>query len=126
MSTTWTTDELTRIQGADELQIAARGDDGALRDPVTIWVVRDGDDLFVRSFRGSGGRWFRAASASHAGHVQAGGVDKDVTFSEENDRGVNERVDAAYRAKYGRYDAAYVDPMVGPEARATTLRLVPN
>jgi hypothetical protein len=123
---TWTSDELTRIQGADELQVAPLKGDGTLQAPVTIWVVRDGDDLFVRSFRGTGGGWFRAASASHAGHVQAGGVDRDVTFSEETDRGVNERVDAAYRTKYGRYDAAYVDPMVGPEARATTLRLVPN
>jgi hypothetical protein len=44
---TWTSDEMTRIGAADELAIAARRDDGTLRDPVTIWVVRLGDDLLI-------------------------------------------------------------------------------
>ena len=35
---TWTSDELTRIGEAEELQIAAVRPDGALRNPVTIWV----------------------------------------------------------------------------------------
>ena len=48
---------------------------------------------------------------------------KDVTLSEAGDD--NDAVDAAYRTKYGRH-SGYVEPMVGPEARATTLRLVPG
>jgi hypothetical protein len=46
--TAWTSDELTRIGEADELEIASLRRDGTLRDPVTIWVVRHGDDLYVR------------------------------------------------------------------------------
>ena len=38
---------------------------------------------------------------------------------------VNDAVDAAYRAKYGRY-TSYVGPMVRSEARVTTFRLVPR
>jgi NAD(P)-dependent dehydrogenase (short-subunit alcohol dehydrogenase family) len=38
---------------------------------------------------------------------------------------VNDTVDAAFREKYGRY-TGYVEPMVAPQARATTLRLVPR
>lgn len=38
---------------------------------------------------------------------------------------VNDAIDAAYRTKYGRY-ASYVRPMISPEARATTLKLVPR
>ena len=38
---------------------------------------------------------------------------------------VNDAVDAALREKYGRY-TGYVEPMVAPQARATTLRLVPR
>jgi hypothetical protein len=37
---TWTSDELTRIAAADELEIAALRADGTLRRPVTIWMVR--------------------------------------------------------------------------------------
>jgi len=39
---------------------------------------------------------------------------------------VNDEIDAAYHAKYDHYSAGYVDPMVGPEARAPTIRLVPR
>ena len=50
--TAWTTDELTRIASADEVQIAPRRRDGTLRNPRTIWVVRHGGDLYVRSVNG--------------------------------------------------------------------------
>ena len=45
----WTDDELARIGAADELEIAPLRPDGAPRKPVTIWVVRVGDELYVRS-----------------------------------------------------------------------------
>ena len=122
---TWSKDELDTIGSADELQIAPRRLDGTLRTPVTIWVVRLGDDLYVRSYRGRDGTWFRAAQARRAGHIRAGSVDKDVTFVEETDPGINDQLDAAYRTKYHGYGARYVDPMVAREARATTLKLAP-
>jgi hypothetical protein len=124
--TTWTSDELTRIGAADELEIASLRDDGTLRKPVTIWVVRLGDDLYVRSVRGRGSAWFRGTQVRHEGHIQSGGVEKDVTFVEETDPGINDQVDAALRTKYRRYDARYVDPMLVPEARAATIKLVPR
>jgi len=46
--TAWTGEELARIGAADELELAALRRDGTLRKPVTIWVVRHGDDLYVR------------------------------------------------------------------------------
>ena len=49
---TWTSDELTKIGAADELQIATLRRDGTLRKPVTVWAVRHGDDLYVRSVNG--------------------------------------------------------------------------
>lgn len=122
--TTWTNDELTRIEHAEELRMAPSRSDGTPRTPVPIWVVRDGDDLYVRSFRGSAGAWYRAARASHEGRIRSGGVDKDVTLVEVTDPGVNDRIDTAYRTKYGRYGANYIDPMVA--SRDTTLKLVPR
>ncbi len=124
--TTWTSDELTRIGKADELLLASLRRDGTLRNPVTIWVVRVGDDLYVRAVNGRTGAWFRGTQVRHEGHIQSGGVDKDVTFVDEADPAVHDRIDAAYRAKYRRYPVIYVDPCVTPEARAATIKLVPR
>ena len=124
--TTWTNDELTKIGTAEELEIAPLRADGTLRKPVTIWVVRHGDDLYVRSYKGSGAAWFRGIQERHEGHIRAGGVDKDVTFVEETNPATNSQIDGAYRTKYHRYGATYVTPMVGPEARAATIKLVPR
>jgi hypothetical protein len=122
----WTSDELNKIGTADELEIAPVRRDGTLRPLGTIWVIRHGDDLYVRSYRGSGGSWFRAAQVRHEGRIRAGGVEKDVTLVEETDPGINDQIDAVYRTKYRRHGARYVDPMVAPEARAATIKLVPR
>jgi hypothetical protein len=124
--TTWTSEELDKIAAAEELQIASLRRDGTLTKPVTIWVVRVGNDLYVRSYRGRGGSWFRAAQMRHEGRIRAGGVDKDVMFVEETEPGTKDQIDAVYRTKYGGYNAQYVDPMVASEARATTIKLVPR
>jgi hypothetical protein len=123
----WASDELDRITDADELQLASVRRDGTPSRPVTIWVVRHGDDLYVRSWRGRTARWFRGVQDRHQGHIRAGGVDKDVTFVVV-DAGddVNDQVDAAYRTKYRRYPDSIVESMLHPEARATTLKLVPR
>lgn len=123
---TWSDDELSRIESADELEIAPSRRDGSLRDPVTIWVVRQGDNLFVRSYRGAQGHWYRRAQLRREGHIRSGGVDKDVAFVAETDRAANTEIDAAYLDKYGRYGAQFVEPILAEPARATTLRLVPR
>jgi hypothetical protein len=124
-TTTWTSDELTKIGTADELEIASLRRDDSLRNPVTIWVVRHGDDLYVRSVNGRTGAWFRGTQVRHEGHIRAGGVEKDVTFVDA-DPGLNEQIDAAYRTKYRRYAARFVNPIVTPEARSATIKLVPR
>ncbi len=124
--TAWTSDELTKIGTAEELEIAPLKRDGTLRNPLTIWVVRLGDDLYVRSVNGRDGAWFRGAQARHEGHIQAGGVNKDVTFVEEPDSGLADQIDSAYRTKYRRYGANIVNSIISPKARAATIRLVPR
>ena len=120
----WTSEELDRIGSAEELRIAPVRGDGRLGRIVPIWVVRVGDELYVRSWRGTRGTWFRAAHASHEARISAGGVEKHVELLDAEER-VDDSVDAAYREKYGRYPQ-YVEPMVSPQARATTLRLIPR
>jgi hypothetical protein len=123
---TWTKDELQKIGASEELELASLRRDGTLSNAVTIWVVRVGDDLYVRSWKGDGGAWFRATQGRRAGHIKAGEVGKDVAFVTEAADDINDQIDAAYRTKYRRHGGRYVDPMVAPTARATTIRLVPR
>ena len=81
----WTSDELDTIAAAEELDLASVRRDGALRRPVTMWVVRHGDDLYVRSVYGRGSSWFRGVQVRHEGHIRADGVDKDVLLVETDD-----------------------------------------
>jgi hypothetical protein len=123
--TTWTSEELTKIGTAEELQIASLRRDGRLRKPVTIGVVRHGDDLYVRSVNGRTAARFRGTQVRHEGHIQAGGVDKDVTFVDAAPD-LNDQIDAAYRTKYRRYATSIISHIVSPEARSATIKLVPR
>jgi len=124
--TQWTSDELNKIGRAEELEIAGLRRDGSLRSYRTIWVVLVGDDLYVRSVNGRGSDWFRGVLTRHAGRIQAGGVEKDVTFVEQNDPMVQEQIDAIYRKKYGHYPKEYVDACLTPQAHTATVRLEPS
>jgi len=121
----WTADEIAKIGNATELQIASRRRDGALRPYVTIWVVRSGDELFVRSAYGHENGWFQRALTSGTGRIRADGVEREVAF-EEPGAVVDADLHAAYHAKYDRYGPAIVGTVVSPEAARSTLRLVPH
>jgi hypothetical protein len=122
---TWTRDELNKIGTAEERQITSLRCDGTPRKPVTIWVVRDGDDLYVRSAYGRRSAWFRSAQARHEGRIHAGGLERDVIFLDADPK-LNDEIDGAYRSKYRRHGATYVNMMVSAEARLATIKLVPR
>ena len=123
--TQWTRDELTKIGRSEELEIASLRLDGTVRKPVTIWVVRHDDSLYVRSVRGPTAAWFRGTQERHEGRILAGGVEKDVTFVDA-DHDIDDEVDAAYRAKYRRYAGSILNSVLTTEARSTTMKLVPR
>jgi hypothetical protein len=122
--TEWTNNELNSIGQADELQITSARPDGTLRPYVTIWVVRDGDDLYVRTAYGAENGWYRRAKASGTGRIRAGGLERDVTFADA-DPGLHEGIDKAYHVKYDRYGPKIVGSVVGPDVADLTIRLVP-
>jgi hypothetical protein len=121
----WTSEELARVETATELEIASRRRDDTLGNPRTIWVVRVGDDLYVRSMYGRAGGWFLATQVRHQGHIKAGGVERDVSFADA-DPDLNDAIDAAYRDKYRRYGERIIGSVVSPEARAATIKLMPR
>ena len=123
--TEWTKEELKKIGNAEELQIASLRKDGSLRSMRIIWVVRVGDDLYVRSVNGRASDWFRGVQTRHEGLIRAGGVEKDVAFVEESDPMVSDQIDAAYEAKYRRY-ASIIPSINSSIARAAAIRLVPR
>lgn len=117
----WSPEELSKVASADELEIAPLRADGSQRPYVSVWVVRVGDDLYVRSYRGRDGAWYRSAVGQREGRIRSGGVERAVAF--EPDGTDPQAVDEAYRAKYARYGGSYLDPMLRAEATETTLRL---
>jgi hypothetical protein len=123
--TTWTEDELRRVGHAEELQISSTRADGSLRPYVTIWVVRDGDDLYVRSAYGANNGWFRRAKASGTGRIRAGGVERDVEFAEAGPDAYA-GIDQACHSKYDRYGPKIVGSVVGAQVAPLTIRLVPR
>jgi hypothetical protein len=123
--TAWKSDQLAKIGGAEEVRIAVLQRDRTPRKPVTVWLVRHGNDLYVRSVGGRSGHWFRSTQETHEGRLRAGGVQQDVTFVDA-DRATDDEVDAAYRAKYRRYSGRILDSVLTPQARAATLKLVPR
>ena len=109
------------VGGANELRIAPARPDGTLQPARIIWVIRLGDDLYIRSVNGSDGAWFQGVQATQAGHIWAGGVDADVAF-EDADHNLDDEIDEEYRRKYGRSSSA-VEHITNPQARSTTIRL---
>lgn len=120
----WSADELAAIDRSDELDLRSQRADGSLRDPVTMWVVRHGEDLYVRPVKGREG-WYQGTTTRHQGRIVCGGVDKDVTFVDA-DASVNDALDAAYRTKYRNYADNIVATVTNAQARSATIQLVPR
>jgi hypothetical protein len=120
----WDGTELAKVATAEELDLSSERADGTLRTAVTMWVVRAGDHLYVRSVKGTTGAWYQGTQSRRQGRVQAGGVERDVAFRQA-DPAEYAAVDAAYQAKYGR-STTIVDHVLTARARASTLRLEPR
>ena len=126
--TGWTPDDLRRLGDAEELLISSRRRDGSLRPFVTIWVVRTGESLYVRSAHGADNPWYARALRSGTGRIRAGGLERDVAFEDAGspDRTDHASIDTAYHRKYDRYGPRIVGPVVGAHAAACTIRLLPQ
>jgi len=125
--TTWTSSELSKIGSAEELEIASRRGDNTMRKSRTIWVVRIGDELYVRSVNGRTSDWFRGVETRHEGHIEAGGINKDVSFEEvDTVDSIHTQIDTAYRTKYSHYAANIINSTLTPKAHSATVKLVPR
>jgi hypothetical protein len=121
---TWTQGRLQQIESSDDLHIAPFREDGVTPGtPTWIWSVVVDGELYVRAYNGTSSRWYQAASKQKAGQVTVAGQTTDVSFEQVSGE-INDRIDAAYRAKYS--SSPYLKPMIGDRARAATVRISPK
>lgn len=115
-------DDLALMDAALEVDIETQAPGGPLHR-VTIWIVVDGSEAFVRSYKGSSARWFVEATANPAVAVHVGGRRLAATAIPATDPDSVERVSAGFRKKYG--DDASAEAMA-TQYLDTTLRLEPT
>jgi hypothetical protein len=112
------------LASLEEVDIETRAEPGAPAHRTTIWIVVDGDAAYVRSVRGTRGRWYREAKAYPEAVLHAGGRTLPVHIEPVSDAATIARVSDALMRKYVQWpnDAR---AMVRDEVLATTLRLEP-
>lgn len=88
-----------------------------------IWVVEVGGALYVRSWKGENGRWYKRAKRYGAGAVATADGTYPVHFTPIADPAVETAIDEQFRVKYT--DSPYAQAMIDPPAAGTTLRLDP-
>ena len=121
----WSQDDLDRLGGAGEVEVSSVRRDGSLSRPRTVWIVRVGDQLYLRSVNGPDAAWYRLTRTFRQGRIQARGVARDVTWIDVNateQPDVDPAVDAAYARKYQGSTAA-IAHINSPLARTTTMRV---
>ncbi|MDN5286597.1 MAG: hypothetical protein JWR38_2871 [Mucilaginibacter sp.] len=121
----FTTDELTRIDKADDLKISPfRADGVTYGTPTWVWEVVVDGDLYVRAYSGIASRWHKAALKQKAGRIKAADMVKAVSFEPVYDRNIDHRIDEAYKKKYK--GSPYLADMISSRAQSATVRILPQ
>jgi hypothetical protein len=115
--------ELQHLADAEEITIGFLRPDGSTGS-TPVWIVRTGDDIFVRSMHGQRGGWYRRLRANPDGMVTDEAHTHLVRAEPVADERTKEEVTRAYSTKYG--DSPYVRPLLTEEASGATLRLEPR
>ena len=119
---TWDTTTIRRLADTKEIDVVVPAPGKPdVRTP--IWIVAVNDNLYVRSWKGDTGIWYRRARRHGTGTVIAQGQQHQVQFTATEDPGTNAHIDEAYRSKYG--NSSYSQAMTRSPATSTTMRLDP-
>ena len=116
-------DELALLREAEEIEIETARRGGSAHRTI-IWVVVDGDDVFVRSVNGAAARWYREAIANPSVTIHVDGDALAARTAPAADRESIRRTSDELARKYARHGAS-LRSMLVPEILDTTLRVVP-
>jgi hypothetical protein len=116
--------DLAMLRESEEVEIETQAASDAPVHRTIIWIVTDGPDAFVRSVRGSRGRWYREAITHPEVAVHAGGRRLPVRAVPAADPRSIERTNQGLRDKYEGIPG--FREMLEPDVFDTTLRLEPT
>ncbi|HET6664396.1 MAG TPA: DUF2255 family protein [Acidimicrobiales bacterium] len=108
------------LETVPEVDIETRSAGGEVHR-TTIWAVVDGGDVYVRSLRGSAGRWYQELVAGPDALIHVEGEAVPVHAVPAPDVESIGRANAGYQRKYA--DSPYLGTMTREEILGTTLRL---
>jgi hypothetical protein len=118
---TWDPDTAAELAQAREVEVVVPAPGSpAARTP--IWIVAVDGDLYVRSWKGDSGHWYRRARRHHIGSIATAGREHPVRFVPVTGApDLDAQIDQAYLNKYG--SSPYAKEMTRPPAGGTTMRL---
>ena len=119
--TNFDTDILRELRDLQEVAIRT---DKHPNTAVVIWVAVANEEVFVRSVRGTKGRWYRDLAAGGAATLEFAGRQVAVQAIPVSDPAAVARASQEYLRKY--QPSPYAQAMVKSEVLPTTLRLEPR
>ncbi|HKC90133.1 MAG TPA: DUF2255 family protein [Candidatus Limnocylindria bacterium] len=114
-------DTIALLDRTPEVDIETRSPKGTVH-AVPIWIVVDGDDVFIRTYRGPTSRWYRELVA-RPGAIVVNGRRIAVRAVPAADSASVKRTSDGYRKKYRK--GSSLDSMLVSSVLPTTLRLEP-
>ncbi len=118
----WDEKTVARLSEAHEIEVILTAPERpVVRTP--IWVVAVEGALYVRSWKGAGGLWYRRAQRYGVGSISAEGIERAVRFVPIDEPELDAKIDDALLGKYA--DSPYAAAMTRPPATGTTMRLDP-
>jgi hypothetical protein len=112
------------IDSAEEVDLETRAGDDAPVHRTTIWAVVEGGEVYVRSLRGTRGRWYRELMAAGDGVLHVDDHAYPVRAVQAADDESIERASEGLRRKYPPSED--LDSMLVDEILETTVRLEPR
>ena len=114
-------DTLRELRDVQELRIRTEKHP---KTAVVIWIVVPGDEVFVRSWLGARGRWYRDLAAGGAATLEFAGRRIEVKAFPAEDAHSVAKASAEFLRKY--QPSSHAHEMVRSEILPTTLQLEPH
>lgn len=113
---------LRRFDVTKEIDVETRAEDGTVHR-VPIWIVVVDGEVYVRSVRGTRGRWYRELLARKSAVLHVGSRSVEVRATKVTSTDTIDQVSAGFWRKYER--SASLFSMLRLSTLHTTLRLEP-